>query len=477
MPVYGGSRERTSLLAKSLAPPHYRARDTRSAVLNRIVLDNLPEFKLWLRDPPDRRPRPHPAAVTAMEKYVECGDIRFGAVRYRCPDCGHDTFVAFSCKRRGLCPSCDAKRATMITADASDRLLPPVPFRQWVLVVPKRLRWYLNQRPDLPGELSRIFAKEIMRFLRRKAWGSPIQLHFVQRFGAALNLHIHIHAVVSDGVFNPGADGRLCFTPVPFPTEAELAAITGAVRKKVIRRFRKIGGLCEEAAEQMLSWRNSGFSIHEKVRIEADDKQGREHLLYYCARPALSQARLVYSAKSKTVIYRTDARGGRSELLTMSSLEFLRRWGLLMPPPNKNLVRYYGALAPHSPLRGKVVAIAIDAAVKARRREKLDKVVEGAKKKARSWAACLARVFEVFPLKCPKCRKELLPVAVIFNDGELMRILKHFGLPTDFPRFLPVPPEIAGKYSHQANGPPDDNCQLEPAADLYDAINPPAPAD
>ncbi|MCX5785632.1 MAG: transposase [Elusimicrobia bacterium] len=437
------------------ATPGYRASDPRGAILNRIVTDNLPEFKLWMRDhQPDRRPRPHPAVITAMEKFTECGDMRFGAVRFRCPDCGRDMFVAFSCKRRGLCPSCDAKRASIITTDASDRLLPPVPYRQWVLVVPKRLRWYLNQRSDLPGELSRVFAKEISRFLRGKASGTPIQLHFVQRFGGELNLHIHIHAVVSDGVFNPGEDGKLCYTPVCGPTETELAAITEAVRRKVIRRLRRIGGLCAEAAEQMLSWKNSGFSIHEEVRIEANDKQGREHLLYYCARPALSQARLVYSAKSKTVIYRTDARGGRSELLTMSSLEFLRRWGLLMPPPNKNLVRYYGALAPHSPLRGKVVAKAADAAVKARRREKLEKTVEGAKKKARSWAACLARVFEVFPLICPKCQKELLPVAVIFNDHELIRILKHFGLPTDFPRFLPVPTEIACSFAESPLLPP-----------------------
>jgi len=295
----------------------------------------------------------------------------------------------------------------------------------------------------------------------------------VQRFGGELNLHIHIHAVVSDGVFNPGNNGKLSYTPVCGATEAELAAITETVRRKVIRRFRRIGGICEEAAEQLLSWKNSGFSIHEKVRIEADDKEGRGHLLYYCARPALSQARLVYSAKSKTVLYRTDARGGRSELLTMSSLEFLRRWGLLMPPPNKNLVRYYGALAPHSPLRAKVVSTAVESALKAHRREKLEEAVEGAKKKARSWAACLARVFEVFPLICPNSRKELLPVAVIFNDGELIRILKHFGLPTDFPKFLPVPQEITGKYS---NGPPDDGCQLEPA-DLYAGIDPPAPAD
>ena len=56
-------------------------------------------------------------------------------------------------------------------------------------------------------------------------------------------------------------------------------------------------------------------------------------------------------------------------------------------------------------------------------------------------------------------------MAVIFNDLELIRLLKHFGLPTDFPRFLPVT-----KYSHQANGPPDDGCQLEPEADLYDTF-------
>ncbi|MBI5211023.1 MAG: transposase zinc-binding domain-containing protein [Elusimicrobia bacterium] len=60
------------------------------------------------------------------------------------------------CKRRGLCPSCDAKRAVVTVSNALDRLLPAVPYRQWVLVVPKRLRYFLYQRtataaaPGLP---------------------------------------------------------------------------------------------------------------------------------------------------------------------------------------------------------------------------------------------------------------------------------------------------------------------------------------
>lgn len=229
MPVCRGSSGRSSQPAEGREAPHYRARDPRRAVLNRIVLDNLPEFKLWLREPPDRKPRPHPAAITAMEKYVECGDMRFGAVRYLCPDCGHDIFVAFSCKQRGLCPSCDAKRSAVITGQALERLLAFVPYRQWVLVVPKRLRYFLNRNPALAGELSRIFAGEINRFLCQTTTGTPAQLHFIQRFGGALNLHIHVHAVVSDGVFHlkTNAIGRkeVVFTPVPCPTDRQLAAI------------------------------------------------------------------------------------------------------------------------------------------------------------------------------------------------------------------------------------------------------------
>ena len=132
----------------------YRARDTSKNTLNRIVLGNLLEFKERLKEPPSPKPRPHPSVINALEKFSECGVMRYGAVRYLCPGCGHDVFVAFSCKRRGVCPSCDAKRSAIITAAAMDRLLPPARYRQWVLVIPKRLRYFMNTRPELSGYLS-----------------------------------------------------------------------------------------------------------------------------------------------------------------------------------------------------------------------------------------------------------------------------------------------------------------------------------
>ncbi len=449
----------------------YRARNPAGNPLNRLALDHLLEFKEWLKSAPSRKPRPHPAALDALERFTECGVLRYGAVRYRCPECGHDVFVAFSCKRRGVCPSCDAKRSAVITAAALDRLLPPARYRQWVLVIPKRLRYFLNTRPDLPGYLSKLLAREVDKFMRRRAPGVPAQLHFIQRFGGALNLHVHVHAVVSDGAFSiKDRAGRreLVFIPATSPDDAELAGIVNSIRRKLLRRLRDTGCLPAVAAQEMLGWENTGFSLHKDVVIEPRDRRGLGRLVRYCSRPALSPERLTYSAKARLAVYRTEPRPGQPAALVMDPLEFLRRWGLLLPPAHRNLVHYYGALAPRSPLRRALTAKAEEEAGKKRNEEES---AEKLRKRASSWAACLARVFEVFPLMCPNCGIELKPVAAIFDDAELVRLLTRFGLPTEFPKYRPAPalPQYAAKRA-----PPDENCQLDPRVDQYDAIDPPA---
>ena len=45
-----------------------------------------------------------------FDAFLECGILAHGFLRLRCGDCGHDKLVAFSCKRRGFCPSCGARR-------------------------------------------------------------------------------------------------------------------------------------------------------------------------------------------------------------------------------------------------------------------------------------------------------------------------------------------------------------------------------
>ena len=41
---------------------------------------------------------------TLVAQYLECGIFAHGFARAWCDDCGHDYFVAYSCKGRGVCP-------------------------------------------------------------------------------------------------------------------------------------------------------------------------------------------------------------------------------------------------------------------------------------------------------------------------------------------------------------------------------------
>lgn len=42
--------------------------------------------------------------------YLECGILAHRFARARCADCGHDFLVAYYCKGRGICPSCNMRR-------------------------------------------------------------------------------------------------------------------------------------------------------------------------------------------------------------------------------------------------------------------------------------------------------------------------------------------------------------------------------
>ena len=56
-------------------------------------------------------------------------------------------------------------------AHLADHVIPPVPMRQWVISVPKRLRGILADRPQAMTSLSRMFLEEIELLLCDAAGG------------------------------------------------------------------------------------------------------------------------------------------------------------------------------------------------------------------------------------------------------------------------------------------------------------------
>jgi hypothetical protein len=51
-----------------------------------------------------------------FDSFLCCGILAHGFLRLNCDGCKQDQLLAFSCKRRGFCPSCGAKRMSATAA-------------------------------------------------------------------------------------------------------------------------------------------------------------------------------------------------------------------------------------------------------------------------------------------------------------------------------------------------------------------------
>jgi len=183
----------------------YSRRHPENTILYRVVQQHLETYLALAREN-DWDGNSVPAHVEReFRQYLECGILAYGFARARCAECGHDFLVAFSCKGRGLCPSCNARRMAEIAAHLVDHVFPPLPVRRWVLSVPKRLRYFLEREPRAVSAVLHIFLRIIEAHLRKTSPGAGAQarlgaVSFVHRFGSSLNRHTHYHCCILEGV-------------------------------------------------------------------------------------------------------------------------------------------------------------------------------------------------------------------------------------------------------------------------------------
>ncbi len=100
-----------------------------------------------------------PVVGDVADQFLACGVLDHGFARIRCENCTHEYLLDFTCKCRSFCPSCPPKRLAIWTQCLDTTLLAPVPHRQVVLTIPKRLRAYGLYRRRLLGEIARVAAR------------------------------------------------------------------------------------------------------------------------------------------------------------------------------------------------------------------------------------------------------------------------------------------------------------------------------
>ena len=173
----------------------YEPRDPSRTVLYHVIADHLETFLAALDADPDTTGLP---AYVQREfyAYLQCGILAHGFLRLGCDTCPKELLLPFSCKRRGFCPSCAARRMAQTAAHLVTCVIPWVPIRQWVVSVPVPLRYWMAASPELTAQVHTIIRTTIGQYDVNQAvtCGVPRdQVHpgsvtFLQRFGSALNL-------------------------------------------------------------------------------------------------------------------------------------------------------------------------------------------------------------------------------------------------------------------------------------------------
>ena len=130
----------------------------------------------------------------------------------------------------------------------------------------------------------------------------PGMVTFIQTFGEKVNVHPHLHALVSRGGWTPSGE----WIPVSY---VDPKAPERLFRHKVLSFLRREEVISQERLELLLSWRHSGFSVHNEVRLLAGDTKALEALVRYMIRPAVSLVRLVFQPDGDEVLYFPRARG------------------------------------------------------------------------------------------------------------------------------------------------------------------------
>ena len=415
-----------------------------------------------------------------FESYLDCGILAKGFLRLTCLDCKREKLVAFSCKRRGICPSCGGRRMCETAAHLVDNVFPEVPVRQWVTTFPYNLRYLFAYNKKALTKALEITTRSINRFYKKQ--GKELGLTnpqtgsvtLIQRFGGSLNFNIHFHILYPDGVW----DEEGTFFRTKKIVDEDVQKLVCKLQTRVLRSLEKMGliegfdvsgedelgleypGMAESisssikrknnrggkiaeigkqfdtlwrAKEGQLCSYKDGFSLHAKVVIATSDRKGLEHLCRYIARPSISNDRLSLD-ESGNIIYKLKRPYDNGTThLRFTPEEFLEKLIALVPPPRSNLTRYHGVLGPHAKLRKKVVI-------------KNKKAKTEKKKKSNSriaWAKLLKRVFN-FEVEICRCGGKLKIIAAIFELNVAMKIMESLNIEVYIPSPAPArsPPNL-----------------------------------
>lgn len=286
----------------------------------------------------------------AIDAITSCRSGELGTSYYQCPE-GHKVQeVHHSCRHRS-CYVC-SRRSQHDWVEAQKRRLLHCPHFHLVFTLPSeyRVMWQYNTAWFTHALFSTVQETLLTLMADERHHGiTPGLLLTLHTWGRQLNLHPHIHCLVTAG----GLDGTGCWKPTGdylLPIKVLKSLYRGKLQARIRDAF-EAGDLRlppDTDRQDFLRLYRQSYAKAWSVRVEEQYHHGKGVVLYlsrYMKGGPLNPAQIRRcDAEGVGFIYK-DHRDQRRKLKTLTPLDFLRRLLLHVPPKGVHTVRHYGLYA------------------------------------------------------------------------------------------------------------------------------------
>ena len=345
--------------------------------------------------------------IKHFDRFMRCGDVRADYAVLQCGSCAALRKVALRCKSRVWCPPCMKLRQMSRARFFHQRVIGDTPVRHLALTLPHPLRVYAAYDPSLVTDILTIHIDENFRRLRWAAKrklglesvneAKPASATFIQRWSSILDINLHFHTAMTDGVFfRPLGESPAQFVPLDRPSDSEIddvawqicrrtrdllvrrgvwedtpdeardIVVPGSSGPRVLRtvagvltldkkrrqRCRFFGTVSQHDSDEPISRDGAqAFNLFARDRVERGDGKNLRRLLRYMLSPPFTNEQLHRADDGGIVLDLKRERIDGTDTKHFPGDSFMEKLVQLVPRPNANLIRLHGAWGSNSAMR------------------------------------------------------------------------------------------------------------------------------
>ena len=302
-------------------------------ILHKHIGDYQNQYRLW----PE-----HKKIVTDL---LNCRTAGLGGHIQRCDHCGLARISYHSCRNRH-CPKCQHMPRERWLEKRKNEILPTSYFHV-VFTLPHELNTtILNNKTAMLNCLFAAASKSLLAFGENHMHGKLGFIAILHSWDQKLNAHFHLHCLVAGGaVSTDSKQWTACKADYLFNEKA----LSLVFRGKFIEHM---GRACRQAkihfAGNCAQFKNTLYAKNWVVSVREPVKRPEyvlEYLARYTHRVAIANSRITALKDGRVTFKIKNRKKNQTESLTISAVEFIRRFLLHSLPKGFVRIRHYGFLA------------------------------------------------------------------------------------------------------------------------------------